>query len=130
MKLRLQGDSIRFRLTQGEVANLAAGQKVEASVRFAYGPKGVLTYAIRTAPKPNGVKADFSEQEICVTLPDAVAQTWATTDQVSIEHLQPTGDDGFLRILVEKDFRCLHSEAGQQQDEGDTFPNPADVAAH
>jgi hypothetical protein len=131
MKLRMQDDSVRFRLTQSEVAKLAGGQRIEAAVRFAEGPTEALIYAVQVGPKLKDVEARFSQREIRVTLPEIVVRTWATTDQVSIENLQPIGNNSYLRILVEKDFRCLHSgaEFSESDNESDAFPNPAEVAS-
>ena len=43
------------------------------------------------------------------------------TRQVGIEHNQSIGDESALRILVEKDFRCLQPRS--DDDESDNFPN-------
>ena len=129
MKLRVHGNSLRFRLTQSEVASLAAGERVEASVRFAPGPSDVLTYAVQPSSQSPDIESRCSGQEICVTLPHNVIQVWAASKQVSIESLQPVGNDASLRVLVEKDFRCLHSGSGEPQTEIDAFPNPAEVGS-
>lgn len=129
MKLRIQDNSIRLRLTRGEAAKLGAGERVEGTIRFALAPSAALTYAVETSPLCNQVQATGSDREIRVTLPADLARTWANTDQVSIEDRQPIGPDAFLSILVEKDFRCLHTPSAEQGTDSDNFPNPADVAA-
>jgi hypothetical protein len=51
-----------------------------------------------------------------VSLPEARVKSWAAGDEAGIE-----GQDGPIRILVEKDFQCLHRSADS---EPDAFPNP------
>lgn len=126
MKVRIHDNSIRFRLTQSEVARLAAEGRVEGSVRFAPAPDDLFTYAVETSAQCVEVRAQRSEREIWVTLPENLARAWATRDQVSIEHVQRIGADALLRILVEKDFRCLHP--GQNEGGADSFPNPGEAA--
>ena len=48
-------------------------------------------------------------------------QQWATTDQVGIHDVQRTGDDGELRILIEKDFECIEAPPDESQE--DAFPH-------
>jgi hypothetical protein len=122
MKLRIQGNSIRFRITQSELASLAAGARLEDSTQFGPAPSESLTYAVEISSKCSDVRASYSKGVIQVTLPANLALAWVRTNQVGIEHAQPLGDAALLKITVEKDFRCFHSVTGQ--DERDNFPNP------
>jgi hypothetical protein len=127
MKLRIQGNYIRFRLTQSEVATLAAGARLEESTQFAPAASDFFTYVVEKASQCREVRAWRSDGQIGVTLPDDLVQAWAKTDQVAIEHCQPVGEGAVLHIAVEKDYRCLHS--GKDGEENDNFPNPNDAAA-
>jgi hypothetical protein len=124
MKLRIQGNSIRLRITQSEMASLAAGAKLEDSAQFGPAPSESLTYALEISSQCSYVRASYSKGVIQVTLPANLAEAWIRTNQVGIEHTQPIGNAVFLKIAVEKDFRCFH--AGPGQNEGDSFPNPND----
>jgi len=57
-----------------------------------------------------------------ISVPRSIIREWAGTDQVSIHARQPTGDDGDLRILIEKDFECVDAPPDESQE--DAFPNP------
>jgi len=46
----------------------------------------------------------------------------AQPDEVSLQAEQPLGDGENLKLLVEKDFRCLSPREGE--DDADLFPNP------
>lgn len=126
MKLRIRGDSLRFRLTQGEVSQLLAGNKVSESVHFSGVDEDVLTYSL----DPNGgsaqLTARYATREVCVDLPSAALEQWANSDQVGIESTQPIGEGKHLRIIIEKDFRCLQPRP--EEDERDNFPHPESVA--
>lgn len=122
MKLRIRGNSLRFRLTQGEVSQLLAGHGVSESVHFSAEDESVLTYSLQTRDHGTQLRAHFADREIRVDLPRAVVESWANTDQVGIESAQPICDGKHLRIIVEKDFRCLQPRP--EEDEHDHFPHP------
>ena len=118
MKLRIRGDSIRLRLTRGEVAALAEGRIVEESTGF--GPDARLSYAITLGGASLAAKLAGPRIEVCV--PADVGRAWAAGDSVGIEGVQAAGEGRTLRILVEKDFACL-TERPHEED-ADAFPNP------
>lgn len=124
MKLRVRGDSLRFRLTQGEVARLLAGNRVSESVHFADGD--VLTYSLQASENAAQAGAHFNGREINVDLPQAAVSRWASGDDVGIEAAQPIGGGKRLHIVVEKDFRCLQPRP--EEDERDNFPHPENIA--
>lgn len=117
MKLRIKGDSIRLRLTQTEVRQLAETGAVESTMHIAAGAS--LTYGIRAADLPQlAVEGDASE--VVLLVPRDWIGPWAESDQVGFDGTQNAGDGRELAILIEKDFACLH----KRPDELDAFPNP------
>ena len=118
MKLRLQGNSLRLRLRQGEVRRLVENGSVEERTEFK--PVGFV-YALSVADAET-VSASFEANRIVVSVPRAVAREWATSDQVGIEASQRTPSGDVLRLLVEKDFECIDAPPGESQE--DAFPNP------
>jgi hypothetical protein len=117
VKLRIRGDSLRLRLTRGEVRRLAETGSVLDSIHF--GPRA-LSYELRGADVDAPV-ASFEGDRIEVALPRAQAQAWATSDEVGISAEQAL-EHGSLRLLIEKDFRCLAPREGEEDD--DAFPHP------
>jgi hypothetical protein len=118
MKLRIQDNSIRFRLSQSEVAQLAQGLRIEQTTVFS--PESKLTCEILPGPSAT-VSAGFADDRITVSLPKHEIAQWATTQVVGIEGKQETVRGQFLEILIEKDFECLHSKTPK---DADAFPNP------
>lgn len=118
MKLRIKDNSIRLRLTRGEVDRISTEGMVEAAVAFADG--GKVRYALERSGS-GGTEASWSERGLVVRVPEAMLRDWAGSEQVSISASQPL-PEGSLRILVEKDFACLTPREGE--DESDMFPHP------
>ena len=123
MKLRLQSNSIRLRLKQGEVARLVEKGVVEESIRFFPGGDE-LTYRLELSDTAKRILARLKANEVVVEVPAEMARSWAAdAGQISLESTQPAGADAAhaLTVLVEKDFACLDGSDAQN---ADTFPNP------
>jgi hypothetical protein len=121
LKLRIRGNTVRLRLTRGEVEAVGRGELVEESTHFPDG--SVLRYQM----VPGGVQeaSQSSNDEghlIRIEVPSVVATNWAENE----EQVGLTGDQPFivepLEILVEKDFDCVTPRVGE--DPVDTYPNP------
>jgi hypothetical protein len=123
MKLRLQANSVRLRLKQGEVKRLVEKGVVEESIRFFPG-REALTYRLELSESVAVPTARLKGSEVVVEVPAAAARQWAADpNQVGLEAIQPAGADAAhgLTLLVEKDFACLD---GSDEQNADTFPNP------
>lgn len=118
LKLRIQDNSVRLRLTRGEVERMRQEGRVSAITAF---PGGVrLEYALEAS---EGAGARFAAGRLAISVPRTSVEQWAgSEEQVSIEGTQPLDDGGQLAILVEKDFRCLTPREGEN--ESDMFPHP------
>jgi hypothetical protein len=119
LKLRIQDNSVRFRLTRTEVDTLSTKGNVSAAASFPDGSR--LEYAVETSTLSGQPRASYSAGRLVVQVPQAVARQWAATEEVSISGAQPL-EEGELSILVEKDFACLTPRQGE--DEADMFPHP------
>lgn len=120
MKMRIRDNSLRLRLTQGEVTALRREHRVAARIAFPAGR--MLDYSCEASASAASPTASFDERSITVLLPLVDVETWADTDQVSISAGAALEDGGELAILVEKDFACLAPREGE--DESDMFAHP------
>lgn len=119
MKLRVRDNSIRLRLTRGEVDALRDEGLVEARTDF---PGGMdFQYVLESSPASVKPGAFFSNNVMTVRLPETTVLAWATTEQVSISGEQQLDDGESLGILVEKDFQCL---TDRDEDESGMYPHP------
>ena len=114
MKLRLHQDTVRVRLTQEEVSNLAAGKLVRSETRFSSGTLKVDVQAFEGADR---IQAVFTDAVISIGLPLHSVIAWASSDA---EGLYASSDAS--KVAIEKDYACLHK--GGEENEG-TYPNPA-----
>ena len=116
MKLRIKGNTIRFRLTQTEIDTIASGA-VEDKTQFPGG--NALVYKIQTG---HAFTAEFTERTVLITAPFQVIKEWATSDKVSIEKSIELENGTKLEVSLEKDFKCLTERP--KEDESDMYPNP------
>ncbi len=116
MKLRIERNSIRLRLTVSEVAAIGMGNPVEGVRTFP--SSNVLTYRLVPCASSDRVHAEFEDRTIAVRIPSLLGARWAADARFVSVH----GDVGELTILIEKDFACLDPAPGE--DQSDRFINP------
>lgn len=121
MKLRINGDSLRLRVSRSELARFISGERVEETIRFTASPDARLTYALEPARQSAPVSIGYEPQCVSVSVSEEQAQTWAREDEVGIYASLSTGDGRSLKVIIEKDFACL--DRGDEENT-DTFANP------
>jgi hypothetical protein len=114
MKIRINGNTIRLRLSQGEVADISSGKVVSSVCKIG---SNSFVYRLETTENPS-LFASFVTQTMNVFLPKVYAADWENNDVIGFEHKDETG----LTLLVEKDFQCLKPRVSE--DESDLFINP------
>jgi hypothetical protein len=120
VKLRIRDNSIRLRLSRGEVDILRDSGLVAARTGFPGGRE--FQYVVEGSPASVNPGAFFSDNVVTVRLPETAVLAWANSEQVSIVGEQRLDDGEPLSILVEKDFACLAPRDGE--DEADMFVHP------
>jgi hypothetical protein len=120
VKLRIRDNSIRLRLTRGEVETLRDEGLVSGQTGFPGGRN--FRYVLESSPVSVSPGAFLSDSVMTVRLPETTVLAWAATEQVSIEGEQLLNDGENVSILVEKDFTCLAPREGE--DESDMYPHP------
>ena len=120
MKLRIRGNSVRFRLSRTEMDQLEETGAVQDTIDF--GPKTQLAYGLKLDSQER-LEVSYSADRIHVLVPEAMAQRWAQPGEVALQGEQALAGGGRLEILLEKDFACLTPREGDE--DADTFPNPA-----
>ncbi|HEX3383778.1 MAG TPA: hypothetical protein VHS53_01250 [Mucilaginibacter sp.] len=113
MKIRIKGNSIRYRLTKSDIAAIIKDGRLEERTEFGHGAD--LVYTLQTTPDYD-LSATFHDNRITLFVPHSMIERLANTDEVGFESGQ-----GKLFLLVEKDFTCLDNVA---EDQSDNYPNP------
>ena len=112
MKIRIKGNSLRYRLTKSDMYRLSHEGYLEDKTDFG---GRVLIYAIQKS-KDTQLSAFFNDNVICMRVPEKMIDELENTDRTGFE-----GSEGNLHLLVEKDFTCLDEVA---EDQSDNYPNP------
>jgi hypothetical protein len=99
MKLRIKGNSIRFRLLRSEVETLV--EKGFLSEETQFSPTVSLYYGLIVSDEADEIEAKFEGDRIMIVLPRAAALEWAASEDIGISASQ-----NGLDILVEKDLVC------------------------
>jgi len=112
MKIRIKGNSLRYRLTKSDIDYFSSNGYIEETIFFG---TRKLVYALQQS-LVDELTADFKDQKIVLYVPAAIMEEWTTTDRVGFEN-----NNSSLYLLIEKDFKCLDNVA---EDQSDNYPNP------
>ena len=112
MKIRIKGNSLRYRLTKTDISKFSENGYVEDAIDFG---NQTLTYALQQN-QLNNLSVVFEQNKITLFMPATMAVEWNNTDRVGFEYL-----DNDIYLLIEKDFKCLDTVA---EDQSDNYPNP------
>jgi len=113
MKIRIKDNSVRYRLTQSEVAELDKNGVVSSVTAFIGRP---FIYKIEQIDGGE-LTANFIEDSVVLGIPKSMIEELATTEIVGFN-----GQAGEVKLLVEKDFVCIDNTV---EDQSDIYPNPS-----
>lgn len=126
MKLRIRGDALRLRLSQGDLDTLVQTGVVGEAVHFG-GAVPQLRYELRAVDAASALAASFDGAAIVIEIPRAWVMRLSQTDEVGVRGEQAIDGTRTLSLLVEKDFRCLVPREGE--DDSDGFGRPDGAGA-
>lgn len=118
MKIRLKGNSIRYRLTKSEVQTFCENGFFKETTAFG---NRVFSYSIAISKGEELMKAIFEDSGITLFLDEKACEGWANSSQVGFRHTMQLGDGKELALLLEKDFVCMDETV---EDQSDNYPNP------
>jgi hypothetical protein len=118
MKLRIKGNTIRFRLTKSEVAYFSEKKFIQESTNLG---KRIFSYGMKASDAIDKIGAEYENDGITITIPTALAKSWTDTNLVGLSEEMPVQEGKKLFILIEKDFKCLDEVS---EDQSDNYPNP------
>ncbi|HEY4323881.1 MAG TPA: hypothetical protein VGN20_07835 [Mucilaginibacter sp.] len=112
MKIRIKSNSLRYRLTRTDIAQLSELGYIEDKISF--GEQSLL-YALQLMDSDQ-LSSSFINNTITLFMPKTMMEELADSDKVGFEN-----SEGGLHLLVEKDFTCLDNVS---EDQSDNYPNP------
>jgi hypothetical protein len=121
MKLRINHNSLRLRLSRTDVERLMQAGVVEESTLLG----GAIPFAYRLAvdAQAREIRTGRNAHGIQVRIPQDIAIMWTSSDQVGVSAVETHPGGRETTVLIEKDFSCVRPRQGE--DDEDAFPNPA-----
>ncbi len=113
MKIRINGNTLRLRLSKTDLKNLEVSGTVRQSIGFA---DSELVYSLTQGDRSQ-IDATFMSNRIDVQVPKGILENWIATDEVGFDSTLHFANND-LYILVEKDFKC---SIDRREDESDLF---------
>ena len=120
MKVRISGNSIRFRLKQPEVSYFQQHGNLTEVTAFGPAPADQLRFILEVSAAPE-LAVHFEGSATTIRVPQELADKWTGTALVGFDGMVDTGKGQQMALLVEKDFACL--DAPEEANAG-TYPNP------
>lgn len=118
MKIRIKGNSVRFRLTQSEVLKLCTSNYIEEKVAF---HNQDFIYAIEVKDMPNDLSIAYESNKMTLYFSEKESKTWYDSERITYKDILKQPNQVEIALLLEKDFVCLdHTE----EDQSDNYPNP------
>ncbi|MCR9229372.1 MAG: hypothetical protein NXH90_18290 [Flavobacteriaceae bacterium] len=118
MKIRINGNSIRYRLTKTEVETFCKTGTYKETTDFG---STVLTYVLKAKEDIDVLQASYTGNTITLYLNEKKRSGWATSEEVGFSGVMDLPHGKQLSLLLEKDFACLDNTT---EDQSDNYPNP------
>lgn len=118
MKVRIKGNSIRYRLTRSEVETFCKTGYFEETTSFG---STLFSYAVQAKEDIEVLEANFKDGSMTLLVNRQKSTDWFQTNQIGFRHQVQHNDGTVLHLLLEKDFACLDE---REEDQSDNYPNP------
>jgi len=111
MKLRVNGNSLTFRITRAEVRTLHEIGRIDEATDFTADSDSGVVYALEHADVSNSAFLIYEAQEISIRLPTTKLENWIRSDERLFYTSIDLGTRGTIDIFIEKDFEILDSKS-------------------
>jgi hypothetical protein len=118
MKIRINGNSVRMRISKTELDKFTKTGLLEESTEFG---NTVFNYALKSQPGLENLHSTYSDNTISIFVPEEFRFKWPETDTIGFDHNMDIGNGKTLFLLIEKDFACIDNAL---EDQSDNFVNP------
>ena len=120
MKVRIQGNSFRFRLKQPEVDRFIAAGSITEAVEFGAATESSLSFVLEVTQQEKFSVA-FQSNKVIFYVPAGISDKWMSTNSTGFEKWIDNGPGRKMKLLVEKDFRCMEACA---EDNAGSYEQP------
>jgi len=123
MKIRIKGNSVRFRLTKTEVGTFCKTGLFEEQTDFG---ETLFKYRLKAIPQEELLNISFENNTITLYANEEEVKGWHKTSRISFEYSVKKNKSTAMLLLLEKDFVCMDATV---EDQSDNYPNPKDTIA-
>jgi hypothetical protein len=102
MKLRLDKDTVRLRLSSDEKKVLKANKSI--TEQFHISAESRFSYSIQVVDHPDACAVNFKSNSLEINIPKAMADKWIDSNQVGIKEKIVTDEGGKIVLFVEEDL--------------------------
>ncbi|WP_143304525.1 DUF7009 family protein [Chitinophaga vietnamensis] len=117
MKIRIRGNSIRYRLDKVDMELLETTGKVESITHIG---GGTLHFCLRGKEVPEPA-IKLEHDGVHLLLPIVHLEQWISSGNTGFDLSISNPDGSSVAILVERDFKCL---TDRDEDDSQAFDNP------
>jgi hypothetical protein len=123
MKVRIKGNSLRFRLNKPDVNDLEKNGIILEAIEFGINKDDIFSFILKKNSK-NFFDASFKNNSITILIPGRIMDEWINTGLIGISEMISVKNKKSVYVLIEKDFACLNTN--EEENEG-TYSNPLAV---
>jgi len=123
MKIRIKGNSVRFRLTKTEVDTFCKTGLFEEQTDFG---ETLFKYRLKAIPQEELLNISFENNTITLYANEKEVKGWHKSSRISFEYSVKKNKSTAMLLLLEKDFVCMDATV---EDQSDNYPNPKDAIA-
>jgi hypothetical protein len=109
MKLRVNGNSLKFRITRIEVRTLHEAGRIGETARFIADQDDGVLYVIEHANVADAAFLTYETREISIRLPTAQLEEWIRSDEKLFYASIDLGTRGPIDLFLEKDYELLET---------------------
>jgi len=121
MKIRIKGNSVRLRLSKPEVEKLSIENPLQEHSYFA---SNTFSYVLKVVTNGSDLGVDFEHGTITMTVPGSLIKDWPKNEIVGFNTTIETPGREPLKLVLEKDFKCLDNST---EDQTDNYVNPNQI---
>lgn len=120
MKVRMQSNSIRYRLRQPEVHEFKLSGIITETIQLGIKAGSFLRFVLQKGENKY-IEVQFDNNTTIVQVPKHIADDWTNTSSVGFDAAIELDNGKSLKILVEKDFECMDD---REEENVGAYPNP------
>ena len=121
MKIRIENNNIRVRLTKREVESFDSAYKIDGLTVFGPALSQRLHYTLIKDTDIDKIQSSFESQVISIRIPARLVTKWMTTELITLEERIAVTNDHTLHLIIEKD---LKRRSSKYPEDPDAYPHP------